>query len=78
MKGCDDMKILNFADLKRLKGVPWSRVHIARLERVGRFPRHFDIGKNSVAWSESEVDDFIAERIAARDAKHVRPDAEAA
>ncbi len=60
-------KLLSLNDL-RDRGVPYHRVHIARLERAGKFPRRVrlnDAGR--VAWVESEIDQYIAERVAARD-----------
>jgi prophage regulatory protein len=38
--------------------------------REGKFPRPVDLGPKSVAWVESEIDEWIAEHIARRDAKH--------
>ena len=51
----------------RERGIPWSRVHIARLEAAGKFPLHIDIGENSIAWFEDEIDDFLEAKAAARD-----------
>lgn len=60
------MVFLRFSDLKK-KGIPFSRVHVARLEKAGRFPKHVPLGDNSIAWIESEIDGWIAARVAARD-----------
>lgn len=41
------------------------------LERVGKFPKRVQInpdGGRAVAWVESEVDEFMQGRVAARDA----------
>ncbi len=62
------MRLLRFRDLKALKGIPWSRVHITRLEKLGRFPRRIQVGLNTVAWDEAEVDAMLAARAAARGA----------
>lgn len=35
--------------------VPFSLVHIARLERAGKFPKRIRIGTNRVAWSLNAV-----------------------
>ena len=61
------MKILRFNDLKTDKGITWSRVHVWREERAGRFPRHIRLGRNSIGWVEREIDEWLAERVAARD-----------
>jgi prophage regulatory protein len=52
----------------RARGITWSRQHIDRLEKAGRFPRHVDIGENSIAWVEAEIDAWLEARIAERDA----------
>jgi prophage regulatory protein len=61
-------RLLDFQALKG-RGIPWSRVHLARLEAAGKFPLHVDIGENTVGWFEDEVDDFIETKAAERDAK---------
>ena len=61
-------RLLTYQDL-RARGIPWSRVHIARLEATRKFPLHVDIGANSVGWFEDEVDDFLEMKAAERDAK---------
>jgi prophage regulatory protein len=66
------MRILDHPALKA-KGISYSKVHLARLERDGKFPKHIDVGLNRIAWIETEVDAWIEARVAARDA----PDAAA-
>jgi prophage regulatory protein len=61
-------RLLDFQALKG-RGIPWSRVHLARLEAAGKFPLHIDVGENSVAWFEDEIDDFLEMKAAERDAK---------
>lgn len=61
-------RLLNRDDL-RARGIPFSRVHIHRLEKLGRFPRSVAVGQNRRAWLEHEIDAFIAARIAERDAE---------
>jgi prophage regulatory protein len=39
---------------------------------AGRFPKQVQLGGRTVAWSSAEVDQWIAERIAARDGGGVR------
>ena len=59
-------RLLDYQALRE-RGIPWSRVHIARLEAAGKFPLHIDIGENSIAWFEDEIDDFLEAKAAARD-----------
>ena len=53
--------------LKRvLEIVPYSAAHLARLEKAGLFPRRVKLGACRVGWVESEVNDWINERLTAR------------
>jgi prophage regulatory protein len=47
-------KLLRFADLKPEKGVPWSRMHLDRLEKAGKFPKRVKLSPSTVAWIEEE------------------------
>ena len=44
-----------------------STTTIWRLRRAGHFPQPVQISSGSVAWVRHEIDDWLAERIAARD-----------
>jgi predicted DNA-binding transcriptional regulator AlpA len=59
-------KLLTFPELKSVKGIPFTRRHIARLEDNGAFPARVNIGQHRVGWIELEIDQHIAEKIAAR------------
>ena len=61
------MKALRFPQLRAEKGIPFSRVHVDRLEKLGRFPKRFNLGANSVAWVEAEIDQWLKERAENRD-----------
>ena len=61
------MKILTYTDLKPLKGIPYSKVQLWRLEKEKKFPARIPIGPNRHGWAEHEIDAHIAECIAARD-----------
>jgi prophage regulatory protein len=62
------MRLLSYSDLKPLKGIAYSKVQIWRLEKLGKFPKRVRLGPGRHAWAESEVDEWITERIGARDA----------
>lgn len=47
--------------------VLYSPQHIARMEAAGAFPKRVKLGNNRVGWVKSEVEDWIQERIDARD-----------
>jgi prophage regulatory protein len=55
--------------LREKKGIKWSRQHLGRLERRGKFPKRTKIGPNTIDWVEDEIDGWLAEKRAARDAK---------
>ena len=61
------MKILNYDDLKTLKGIPYSKVHLWRLERHGKFPKRVPLGQSRHGWLDSEIDEWITSRMAKRD-----------
>lgn len=57
---------LRFPDLKTKKGIPWSRPHVDRLEKAGKFPKRVQLGENTVAWDEAEIDAMLAAKAAQR------------
>ncbi|MGB0900971.1 helix-turn-helix transcriptional regulator [Halocynthiibacter sp.] len=58
------MRILSKRDLKEL--VLYSPQHVARLEKAGKFPKRVQLGPNRVGWVESEVMDWLTERLELR------------
>ena len=60
---------MRFIRKKELRAkVGYSPAHIDRLEKAGEFPKRINLGPNSVAWLEHEVEDWIKARVAERDA----------
>jgi prophage regulatory protein len=59
-------KLIQFAELKSIKGIPFTRRHLARLEDDGKFPVRVPIGQHRVGWVESEIDTHISELMLAR------------
>jgi prophage regulatory protein len=62
------MRIVTFRGLAA-KGIPYCREQIRRKAKAGEFPSPITLSPKRVAWVESEVDDWLAERIALRDTK---------
>ena len=56
-------RFLREPEVRRLTGL--SRTTRWRLERAGKFPRRRRISENAVAWPASEINAWIAERMAA-------------
>lgn len=46
--------------------VPFTIQHIYRLEKAGKFPRRVQVGEHRVAWVLSEIETYIADRMARR------------
>jgi prophage regulatory protein len=61
------MRVLSFPELRSAKGIPYSSVWIRKLVADGKFPKPISLGKQRVAFLESEVDAWIRERAAERD-----------
>jgi predicted DNA-binding transcriptional regulator AlpA len=60
------MKLIGKAGLVA-KGVDLDNTTIWRKEKAGEFPQHVIVG-NKRAWLETEIDDYIANLVAKRDA----------
>jgi prophage regulatory protein len=62
------VRLISYEELK-LKGIRYSRDHVRRLGQEGKFPRPVHLGGGRrVAFIESEIDEYLAAQIAARDA----------
>ena len=57
-------RLITRRDLRLI--VPYTPQHILRLEKLGRFPRRVRVGANRVAWLQSEIEAWIAVRVAER------------
>lgn len=57
------------------ESVPYSKVHLWRLEKVGKFPKRVKVGAGRVAWVAEEVDAWVKERVAQRDVAVVSKEA---
>jgi len=53
----------------RERGILYSRVHIGRLVKVGKFPAPIKVGQNRIGWVESEIDEWLKAKIVERDAR---------
>ena len=60
------MRLLRFPDLKTEKGVPYTRAHLDRLEKDGKFPQRVRLSSRTVAWVEEEIDAHLAAKLAER------------
>ena len=63
------MRIITFKELKTVKGIPFSREHIRRLEAGGKFPRRVRLapGGDYYGYVENEIDEYLLARAADRE-----------
>jgi prophage regulatory protein len=62
--------LLRLRDVQARTGI--ARTQLYSLAKLGNFPRPAKISERCSAWPASEVDEWIAARIAARDANNRR------
>jgi prophage regulatory protein len=65
------LRLLTTKDLKAEKGIAYHRAHIFRMVKEGKFPRPIKLGLGrggAVAWVEHEIDQWLLDRMAERDA----------
>ena len=65
--GAGRVQLLWFHELKTRYGITFSRRYLYTLEKQNKFPQRVPVGERRVAWVESEIDDWLAEKLAARD-----------
>jgi prophage regulatory protein len=51
------LRLLRFEDLAA-RNIPYTRQHLARLERQGLFPERIQLSPNRVAWYEHEIEEW--------------------
>jgi prophage regulatory protein len=61
------MRLLYREDL-RAKGIKFSRQHLDRLVKKKKFPKPIKVGLVTNAWIDDEIDQYLEECVAARDA----------
>jgi prophage regulatory protein len=58
-------RVINAAERRQL--VPFSDMHIWRLEKAGKFPKRIKLGAHRVGWDFHEVISWIEDRKARRE-----------
>jgi prophage regulatory protein len=53
----------------RAKCITYSKPHLWRLEKANKFPKRVPIGAGRYGYVEEEIDAYIAQKIAERDAR---------
>jgi prophage regulatory protein len=57
--------------------VPYSKMHIDRLEKAGEFPRRIRLGAGRVVWKQSEILAWVESKRAEVESKRAEPQAAA-
>lgn len=60
------MRVISYSRLKPEKGIGFSRESIRRLVKEKKFPAPLDLGDRSIAWPETELDEWLETRAALR------------
>ncbi|MCK1400033.1 AlpA family phage regulatory protein [Bradyrhizobium sp. 4] len=63
-------RLIHHDDL-RSKGIAYSKPHLWRLEKAGKFPKRVPVGPGRYAYLESEIDAHVEALVAARNARTV-------
>lgn len=58
------MRIIDWKTLKTM--IPYSRQHLSKLEKLGRFPKRLVLGTGRVGWLLHEIEEWIMERASQR------------
>ena len=59
------LRVISWRELSEM--IPFTRQHVLRLEKAGKFPRRLKLGQRRVAWVYAEIEAWIGERVALRD-----------
>jgi prophage regulatory protein len=65
-RGLAAMKLITYSELRTQKGVTYQRDHLRRKCKAAEFPKPVSLSARRIGWIEQEVDDWLAERAAAR------------
>jgi predicted DNA-binding transcriptional regulator AlpA len=66
------MNVLTHRDLQA-RGIRWTRQHLHRLAKAGKFPQPFKLGDRTNAWTEDQINEYLEQRVAQRDMKTASP-----
>jgi predicted DNA-binding transcriptional regulator AlpA len=60
------LRMLDFVQLKPEKGVPYTRDHLRRKCKDGTFPAPIELSDSRIAWLKHEVDQWILDKAGQR------------
>jgi prophage regulatory protein len=73
-EGSRPLQFLRQPAVERVTGLPRSSLYW--LIAQNDFPRPVPLGKRAVGWVESEIEDWLRKRVARRDSRDSRPEAQ--
>ncbi len=56
------MKLITFDQLRPQKGIAYSRDHLRRLVKSGKFPTPLALSEHRIAWNEIDVEEWLKSR----------------
>ena len=59
------MRLIRMKEVTKMTGL--SRSYVYKLMNAGQFPKSVPLGYRCAAWVESEVEDWVLEKISVRD-----------
>jgi prophage regulatory protein len=59
------LRVISWRELSEV--IPFTRQHVLRLEKAGKFPRRIRLGTRRVGWLYSEIESWIATKANNRD-----------
>ena len=62
-----EVKLIDFRQLGPEKGINYSRDHLRRKCKADEFPKPLQLSDRRISWIEEEIDQWLADRAAARD-----------
>jgi prophage regulatory protein len=66
-KNTSQPRLIRFPEVKSRTGID-SRQHARKLAERGEFPAPVTFGKRAIAWVDAEIDEWVRQRIAERQA----------
>jgi prophage regulatory protein len=58
------LRVISWRELSEM--IPFTRQHVLRLEKAGKFPRRIQIGARRVGWLYTEIEAWVAQCAALR------------
>lgn len=60
MAEANSERVVTLSQLREQYGVPFSRVHLWRLERDQKFPARVRLSERRIVWRANEIESYLA------------------